>query len=274
MTEAPTRALHRSRRTPAVLSIVARLVAAVILAAATSAGCADDRAKFDYLRIQVDGQPTLSITKSDVLVRGIVVFFHGQDEDEFVLTVDAARKAMTERLVNAGFAVVASRAGGNSFTTAAAVSNYRELASVAMQHYRISNVYLLAESTGAIAAANLLAAGAAPVRGMAAISPVLDVRNTTGWPTSFTVNPPPTPQAANPIDLPVTSFAGRSLRFYVDDADPVAQTASNAAAFENKFRSAAAISVVSCSGGHADPSCYQPDDVVKWFTSLDDRSSS
>jgi alpha-beta hydrolase superfamily lysophospholipase len=274
VTEAPTRAVHRCRRTPSALGIAATLVAAVTLAA-TSAACADDRAKYDYLRIQVDGQPTLSITKSDVLVRGIVVFFHGQDEDEFVLTVDAARKAMTDRLVNAGFAVVASRAGGNSFTTAAAVNNYRELASVAMQHYRIANIYLLAESTGAVAAANLLAAGAAPVRGMAAISPVLNVHNTTGRPTSSTVeNPPPTPQAANPIDLPVASLAGTNLRFYIDDADPVAKTAVNAAAFENKFGPAAAISVVRCSGGYTDPSCYQPDDVVKWFTSLDNRSSS
>jgi hypothetical protein len=64
------------------------------------------------------------------------------------------------------------------------------------------------------------------------------------------------------------------MRFYVAEADPVAEAASNAAAFEKKFRPAAAISVVDCSGGHADGSCYQPDDVAKWFTSLDKRSSS
>jgi len=262
-----------SQRTTAVLAIAGRLAAVFTLTVVAPAACADEQSKFDYLRIQVDGQPTLAISKHDVLTRGIVVLFHGQDEDEYVLTADTVHTAMTQKLVDAGFAVVASHAGGNAFTAVATVRNYRELASVAMQHYRIENIYFLAVSTGAVAAVNLLAAGYTPVRGMAAISPVLDVHHTAGWPASFATGYPPAgaAESANPVDLPAGTLAGTNMRFYVVDTDPVARTDVNAAAFEHKFGAVANISVVGCAGGHADPSCYQPDDVIRWFTKLDQR---
>jgi hypothetical protein len=257
--------------------ILARLMVALMAAGMAMAGtsCSQREAEFDYLRIVVDGQPTMAINKKDTLVRGIVVFFHGKDQDEFALTSDTAGKDMTSKLVNAGFAVVSSLAGGNAFTSTATVKNYRELASVAMQHYRIENIYLLAETMGAIPAVNLLVSDYTPVRGLAAISPVLDVRSATqDWPPLSTVTPQSQAQAGNPIDLPANLLAKKNLRFYVSPDDRYIPTMPNAAAFDEKFGHEADISIVDCSGGHDDRSCVQPDDVIRWFNDLDAKARS
>ena len=129
----------------------------LVLLVSLVTSCATKTAEFDYLRIQVDGESVLAVSKRDVLVHGIVVFFHGVDQDEFTVTNDPLFGGLTGELIEAGFAIVSSRAGGNDFTNPARVNNYRQLASVAMQHYRIQNVFLLADSMGAIPAVSLMA---------------------------------------------------------------------------------------------------------------------
>ena len=71
--------------------------------------------------------------------------------------------------------------------------------------------------------------------------------------------------ASNPIDLPPRTLAGKRMRFYASDRDPLVPTARNTDAFRNRFASVADISVVPCTGGHLDPSCVQPEDILKWF---------
>lgn len=247
-----------------------RTILALGLAAVLSAivSCASENSGFEYLRLQVDGQPTLAITKKDVFIRGVVVYFHGADEDEFALTSDDARQSMTDHLVNAGFAVVASRAGGNAFTDPATLQNYRELGSMALQHYRIENMYFLAESQGSIAAINLLASSFTPVRGLAAIRPALDAGGEAGmWASQAGQGAPTLQKMTAPLALPAESLDGRSMRFYVnDDASPSEST--RITEFEQRFGPTADISVVSCTDGGAESSCVQGEDIVKWFTAL------
>jgi pimeloyl-ACP methyl ester carboxylesterase len=239
----------------------------------TASCTTNDDPGFEYLRLQVDGQSTLAITKNDVLIRGIVVFFHGLNQNEFSLTSDQPHKTVTEKLLNAGFAVVASSAGGNAFGDPATLRNYRELGSMAREHYRIENIYFLAESIGAIPAVNLLASDYTSVRGFAAISPALNFDSATPeWPALAAKSPGGPPEPVNPMNLPLDAMKGKSIRFYISPQDTLVRPADNALAFQQHYGPVANISTVNCSGGHGDPSCLKGDDLVKWFAQLDQRS--
>jgi hypothetical protein len=247
------------------------LVLALILSITTS--CSRQDSGFDYLRIQVDGQSTLAVMKKDIMIRGIVVYFHGIDQDEFAVTLDGARKALTYKLVNAGFAVVSSHAGGNAFNDSATLENYRQLGSMAMQHFQIQNIYFLAESLGAIPAINLFVSDYTPVRGFAAINPALDFASATSeWPAFAATYPPAETQVRNPMSFPFSALRGKNIRFYASPGDSLVRADANALAFQNRYQSVADISVVKCAGQNGDASCMQSDDIVKWFTQLDRRA--
>ena len=225
---------------------------------------------YSYLRVYVDGQPSLGITYWRE-PRGLVIFFHGSNTDEYVLTGDPVHKRLTDQLVRAGFAVVASKAGGNAYGNAASQHNYRELGRVAVKHYKVEDVYLVAESMGTVAAVNLLASSETfRIRGLAAISPVLDLNSAPpGHQADIAeTHRDESLESVNPMELPLDSLRGKNMRFYVSHDDSLAATEEHAAAFQTRFGSAAKISIVPCKGGELDPSCIQGTDIVSWFTSL------
>jgi pimeloyl-ACP methyl ester carboxylesterase len=229
--------------------------------------------RYDYFRVTVDGQETLGISTQNALVRGVVVFFHGMGADEFALTSDDAHKNMTSKLVDAGFAVVSSSAGGDAFGDPASQQNYLYLGAEAAQHYRTDNIFFLAESMGAIAALNLLTSlQTLRFRGLAAINPVLDLAQVAPEYKSTVAEKYQNQSMAsvNPIDLPPDAVRDKKLKFYVSSDDSLVRADSNAFAFQERFGSAD-ISIVKCSGRHGDPSCFQGDDLVRWFTSLERR---
>lgn len=244
---------------------------AVVVTAATS--CAEPHVeKYDYLRVYVDGQSTLGLSKRGAPPTRLVIFFHGLDSDEHILTGDAVHQKLTDTLVDNGFAIVASKAGGNAYGNPDSQRDYLELGRVAAHHYRVNDVYLLAESMGTVAAVNVLAAGIGPqIRALAAISPALDL-NSAPQQYHFGINAVfpdrRVLERVNPINLPPESVAGRNLRFYASPNDSLVGRDANALAFQARFGSVANISVVECAGGHVDPSCYQGDDIARWFTSL------
>jgi hypothetical protein len=253
----------------------ARVAVAMVLAFAMTmaTACSSEDSGFEYLRLQVDGQPTLAVSKKDVLIRGIVIYFHGLDQDEFSLTSDEAHKALSEKLLGAGFVVASSKAGGNAFGDPATLQNYRELGSMAREHFRVENIYFLAESVGAIPAINLLTLDYTPVRGVAAINPALNYASATPeWPALAARYPAEPVESLNPMDLPVNSMMGKRLRFYSSPDDTLVRANDNALAFQQRFGSVANISMVRCSGAHGDSSCLQGDDILKWFAQLDERS--
>ncbi|WP_146221064.1 CapA family protein [Mycolicibacterium moriokaense] len=249
------------------------LAASLVVAVASLTACARDESEFTYLRIQVDGQPTLAITRKDARIRGIVVYFHGIDGNEFSMTSDSSQREMTRDLVDAGFAVVSSFAGGNAFGDQQTVQNYRELGSMAHEHYQIDNVYFLADGLGAIPAINLFASGHAPMRGLAAINPVLNLTTARTHVPALSVNEPSAPsEIGDPMALDPEALQGKDIRFYVSPQDSDAPSADNATLFERRFGGTAKISVVGCSGAHRDASCVQGEDLARWFTQLDART--
>ena len=251
------------------------LVLGMVLAATIS--CTEQPDRYTYLRITVDGQQTLGITKKDVMIRGVVLFFHGMDDNEFTLTSDEAHQSITEKLVNAGFALVSSVAGGNSFGTAVSQKHYLELGGMALQYYHMQNIFVLAEEMGAISAMNLFATMASlRVRGVAAINPVMNLATVPPqYAPVVAENFPdqPTADAADPMKLPPDAFRDRKIRFYVSPDDHRVPADTNAIEFQARFGADADISIVQCSGAHDDPSCFQGDDLVKWFTQLEQRAS-
>lgn len=258
-----------------------RVIAAGAILALVSVLSACDKASsegFDYLRVTVDGQETLAITKKGAAVRGVVVYFHGASADEFTMSTDQPHKSLTTPLVSAGFAVVSSRAGGNAFGNPSSQQNYRALAEMALDHYHVQNVFFLAESLGAVAALNLMAsAQTIRIRGIAAINPAVDLANAPQSYAPYVAESfPYRPMLAltNPMGFAPAAFADKKFRFYVSPADEVVPADANALAFQQRFGTVADISVVGCSGRHGDPSCMQGDDVLKWFSSLERRTES
>jgi pimeloyl-ACP methyl ester carboxylesterase len=268
---------HRPVRSTSIgwLRAVAAGVAVTLVVAASGCGTPQPEA-FEYLRVTVDGQQTLGISKQDHPVRGVVIYFHGPDADEFAITSNEPNRLMTEKLVNAGFAVVSSKASGNAFGNPVSQRNYRELANMALEHYRVENVFFLAESMGAVAAVNLMVATGANtrIRGLAAINPALDLANASPSYAPFVAESyrdRPTLDSTNPMNLPADALAGKRIRLYVSREDEAVPASANAFAFERRFGGEADISVVNCAGRQGDPSCVQGDDVLKWFSELERR---
>jgi acetyl esterase/lipase len=248
---------------------------AIALAAAVN-GCSTPKSEgFEYLRVTVDGQQTLGISSKDQPIRGVVIYFHGADADEFSITSDEPHRIMTEKLVNAGFAVVSSNASGNAFGNPQSQRNYRELANMAILRYRVENVFFLAESMGAVAAVNLMVLdGKRRIRGLAAINPAMDLATSTppyAPLVAKSYNDRPTLDLTNPMNVPPNALAGMRFRLYVSNDDEVVPASTNGQAFQRRFGGDADISVMNCAGRHGDPSCVQGDDVLKWFSSLERR---
>jgi pimeloyl-ACP methyl ester carboxylesterase len=238
-------------------------------------GCsAPEKSRFDYFRVTIDGEQVLGISANDVLTRAVVVFFHGPGGNEFSIG-DPEHLQMTTDLVNAGFAVVASRAGGDAFGNPASQRNYIYLGGAAAEHYGTENIFLLAESMGAVAAANLLATRmGGRVRGFVAINPMLDLAAATPQfqslvAKSYEAQPL---DESNPMNLPVEAFHNKKMKFYVNRDDAKVPAGANAFAFKERFGSTADISIVECSGSTGDKSCYRGADLVKWFADMEKRS--
>lgn len=251
----------------------------VIVLAVTTVSCSKPQPQdqYDYSRITLDGQTTLGISKKDTIIRGVVVFFHDVGANEFALTSDQSHSQLTSAIVNAGFALVASSAGGDAFGSSGSQRNYVYLGGAAVAHYGTENIFFLADGMGALAAMALLAAHLTQrVRGIAAINPLLDLA-TAAPQYRGAINQLSQDQsleAISPVNLAPDELRGQRMRFYVSPDDSYAPAAANAHAFAERFGSVADISIVDCSGGHADKSCYQGDDIVKWFTRLESRTTS
>jgi pimeloyl-ACP methyl ester carboxylesterase len=253
-----------------------RVALALLLTVVTAAvACSTpEKSRFDYFRVTLDGQQVLGISANDLLIRAVVVYFHSVGGNEFSIS-DPAHIDMTTALVNAGFAVVSSAAGGDAFGNAASQHNYVILGGAAAEHYGTENIFLLAESMGAIAAANLVATKLTQrVRGFAAINPMLNLGTVAPQYQSPVAESYAdlTIDRSNPMNLPVDAFQNKKIRFYVTRDDPQAPADANAFAFKERFGSAADISIVECSGTTGDKSCYQGADIVKWFAEMEKRT--
>ncbi|MBD0860229.1 alpha/beta hydrolase [Gordonia sp. zg691] len=248
-------------------TLVATLL--MLLFPASLTACAPTGDGLTRTEAMVNGQNTLSIWDADRATRGVVVFFHGLDRDESILELDEPHRALVRALCDAGYVVVAGRAGGNAYGNSESQRDYAELAIRAADQHRVSDVFFLGESMGTVAAVNLMAKRPdLRPRGLAAIGPALNFDAAEGDYRTSLAGVNSDPAGTDPMKLPVESLAGQNFRFYVSPGDTLVPTSTNATEFRARFGAAANVSLVECSGAHLDPSCINGEDVVSWFDNL------
>lgn len=226
---------------------------------------------YDYVRVYLHGQGVLGVSKQHVKPDRIAVYFHGLDNNEKVLLDDAHRE-LVDTLVDAGFAVVAGNAGGNVFGNPGSQFDYLELTRFAQEHYGGPlPLYFIAESMGAVAATNIYARNPElGVLGLAGISPALDFGTAQEGvrPAIAAAYAPDSPDIMNPLNLPPELLEGKHFRFWASDGDSTVPAQLNAKTFEQRFGSVADITVATCTGEHADPSCMPAGQIIEWLDRL------
>ena len=249
----------------------ARLMVALLLFC-TITGCThhdtDYSLKLDDVAVGGPGTAGLSVVGQPV--KGIVVYFHGSDQNARVIRDSEKHRNVFDPLLRGGLAIVAADAGGDAYGNLASREDYRRLIAAARTKYGQVPLFFVAESMGALAALALINEDTQhDVKAMVGITALMglppDIRN-----VSFIKGPwqGTVPTDADPLSWPPEAFAGRSFRLYASPDDKVIPPSASATAFADRFGSVATVKVVECAGGHVASACYQGSDVATWFASL------
>jgi alpha-beta hydrolase superfamily lysophospholipase len=256
--------------------MIKRIVVVAFVAAIVSglSGCSKHKEVAGYGMpvdgVLVNGEGTWGLTATGQAIKGLVVYFHGSDQDAHVIQTDRKHTDLFDPLLRAGYAVVAADAGGNAFGNPASQEAYRGLISAAQQKYIAGPTFFVAESMGALAALALIRDDTShQVKGMVGVSPLmglpLDVRRVSyvegAWGGVV-------PQNADPLTWPPNTFRGRNFRLYASSTDDTIPGTASATAFAKRFGPVADITVIDCEGGHVATACYQGTEVLDWVTSL------
>jgi len=244
---------------------------AVVLAGSV-AGCAHHDTDYSLTLddIVVGGPGTAGLSVAGQPVRGIVVYFHGSDQNARFIRDSEKHRNVFDPLLRAGLAVVAADAHGNAFGNPASREDYRRLIAAARDKYGNVPLFFVAESMGALAALALIRDDSQHVvKGMVGISPLMglpaDIRS-----VSFIKGPwrGEVPDSGDPLSWPPEVFAGRTFRLYTAQEDKVIPANASATAFAERFGSVATVEIVQCAGGHSASPCYQGSDVAAWMAGL------
>jgi hypothetical protein len=217
------------------------------------------------------GPDTMGLKASGRPVKGLVVFFHGSDQDARVIADDRRHTDYFDPFLRADYAVVAADAQGNAFGNLKSRDDYRRLITAAKQKYTDKPIFFVAESMGALAALALISEDTGhEVQALIGISPLMGLP-----PEAKTISYvaaawgggdiPPT---ANPLAWAPEVFAGRRFRLHAGTDDKVIPPAASAQAFDDKFGTVADIQVMPCTGGHVAVGCYPAEHDEKWISSL------
>ena len=188
--------------------------------------------------------------------RGVVLYHHGYTERHDRL-LEAPDRPVTDALLEAGFLLASSSAGGDSWGSRRSVeANLRlwrrlDRADLPLGHLGIS--------MGCLVALNCAADDRFPSRAVAGIAPVCDVE-------AVRPHRHVSADAGNPMVLDPWRWEGVSLRFWAADEEAPVSKSQNADAFATRVAPFAAEStVVTCEGSHICASQYQPAEVVELF---------
>ena len=214
-----------------------------------------------------------SLSAEDRPVTGVVVYFHGADQNAHVIQDDDKHADFFDPMLRAGYAVVAADADGNAYGNLTSRTDYRNLISLARAKYGDKPMYYVAESMGALAALALLTEDTEhQVKGFVGITPLMALPPMARR-LSYIIGPwggRGVPDAADPVTWPPQSFAGRDFRLYSSSTDETVPDIAGARAFADRFGEVAHIEVLDCAGGHVAPDCYRGGDVTGWMKSLAD----
>lgn len=230
---------------------------AVALAAFVLAGCGDSNGPTTrHLRL---GGQRVALVEPAHGNGHVVLFMHGAGQAYDALLTDPGHEPLEAALLGAGYAIAAGEADGDNWGNAAGVGDYSRL--IAWLHGQGYRVDVLAESMGALPAFTLL--DDALVQATAVLYPVCDPATIRGASASIASAWPAGPPAG-PVEIPMT--AGARLLVLASPDDAVAPKALNAdACAAAARRQGAAVTEVTTSGDHGDPSNFAPGRLLQFF---------
>lgn len=201
--------------------------------------------------------------------KALVLYVHSFTTDRSAITYHQ-RKAFTEALLGRGFVVLSSDAHGDAWGDPASQADYVSLAAAGTARFGALPTFIVSESMGGVAGLDLVANHAIPrLRGWVGIVPVVDLLaadRKAGFRASiakaYKGDPP---AAASPANLPAADLASTPLRFYLSQGDAVVPPAQHAEPLIARLPQSV-VTRVTCTGPHADPTCFQGADVAQWMT--------
>lgn len=208
---------------------------------------------------RIDGQQVEALAAGRSGPRALLVFAHGVDGDHRTPTENRV-VPFTQKLIDDGWVVAASDAGGAAWGSSKSQRDYLDLIGWARQHYRISGVVLLGESMGGVASLDLAASGkVADLRGWVGVSPVTNLPAMTDFTESIDQALTPAEQRqVDPLALSPDALADVPMSIYASPTDTVAPPAVEVTPFVQRMAPTVQIAVRSCAGGHVAPGCYDP----------------
>lgn len=188
----------------------------------------------------------------------VVVYFHGAGQDAGALVYDPEVKSVVDALLTAGYVVASSDGGLDSWGDEAGVTEYLDLVADLRGADEASRVFLMAESMGALSAAQV--AARTDVTAWALMYPVCDV-STISEPTLVAslraAYPDGVPARLSPVawpgDVPVKVWASPD--------DTLVEKAANA----DRCAASVGARVVPTTGQHGDPSNFDGQALVDFF---------
>ncbi|MCW2579719.1 MAG: uncharacterized protein JWR82_1320 [Blastococcus sp.] len=217
----------------------------------------------------VGGQRVLTVTSSRPVSgpRPVALVLHGAGQDRRV-PVEQSAEAFTQTLIDAGWIVASSDAGGDAWGSAASQAAYGQLLDRLRDEYPVSGVVLVSLSMGGIAGLNMVAAGSVPdLLGWVGVTPVTNLAAMAADPR-FTdlirrALSAEEASAVDPLAVPVHRLQGVPLVAVVSPSDPWTPPAAQLAPFADRLAAVNPVRVLECHDGHVGVDCYRADVVLE-----------
>jgi hypothetical protein len=252
----------------------------VLASAALVASCSSDRGdstRTEFVddgtteRLDINGQRGLLMMPAKQNGHAIV-YHHGAGEDETAPTADALKAELVRSLLDAGFVIASCAAHGDNWGNQPSLADYSLLINKLGAYEKVVH---WSQSMGGLSGLEVVASGMR-CDGWFGIYPACDVL------AMFDLNmfAPAILEAyavtsreqlaevatTDPVKQRADQFAGVRMRFYASAADTVVPKSPNTDVMAALVAPAVPeADVVLCAGNHADPSHFQPADVLAFL---------
>jgi fermentation-respiration switch protein FrsA (DUF1100 family) len=193
--------------------------------------------------------------------QGIVVYAHGNNQDERAVLTGANVAPVAGRLLREGYYVVGAYAGGNAWGNPGSLAEYERVISEVRSLSDVDDVFLWGESMGGLPSLEL-ASRVGGVKAWAGVYPVCDARTVMGQGDLLAgieqAYPDRRTGAVSPVAMPDVP-----LMFWASPDDTRVPKATNTDACAAKAKGRA--TVITTKGNHGDPSNFDPDALAEFF---------
>ncbi|MGK5170196.1 alpha/beta hydrolase family protein [Geodermatophilus sp. CPCC 205761] len=217
----------------------------------------------------ISGRRVLTVTSTRPVSgpRPVALMLHGAGHDRRVPVEESAQR-FTQTLIDAGWVVAASDAGGDAWGSSASQADHLSLLDRLREVYPVSGVVLVSMSMGGVAGLNMVADGSVPdLLGWVGITAVTNLRAVAADPR-FTDRIAGALSAGeiaarDPLALPADQLGGVPLVAVVSPSDPWTPPVSQLTPFAEHMGAVNPPRVVECSDGHLGVDCYRADVVME-----------